>query len=76
MSPSFLPWNITLAIARMEEINAIVAWSGIESIIMRSYPVGNSYEGNEAYPPLILLKSLLLEQWVHIDSDPELETRD
>lgn len=59
----------------MEEINAIVDWSKIENIIMGSYPVGNSHEGNEACPPLMLLKCHLLQQWFHIDSDPELETQ-
>ena len=63
------------AITRMEQINAIVEWSRIENLLMRSYPVGKSHEGNEAYPPLILLKCLLLQQWFHIDSDPELETQ-
>lgn len=63
------------AITRMEQINAIVNWSKIESLIMRNYPVGKSNEGNEAYPPLILLKCLLLQQWFKIDSDPELETQ-
>jgi IS5 family transposase len=63
------------AITRMEQINAIVEWSRIETLLMRSYPVGKSHEGNEAYPPLILMKCLLLQQWFHIDSDPELETQ-
>jgi hypothetical protein len=31
------------AIARMEQINAIVDWSCIENLIMRRYPVGKSY---------------------------------
>jgi IS5 family transposase len=59
----------------MEQISAIVDWSKIESLIMRNYPVGKSTEGNEAYPPLILMKCLLLQQWFKIDSDPELETQ-
>jgi transposase, IS5 family len=63
------------AIKRMTEINAIVDWSRIENMLMRNYPVGKSHEGNEAYPPLILMKCLLLQQWFHIDSDPELETQ-
>ena len=42
---------------------------------MKEYPVGKSAEGNEAYPPLLLLKCLLLARWFHIDSDPELETQ-
>ena len=63
------------AIKRMKQINAIVDWSRIESLLMRSYPVGKSAEGNAAYPPLILMKCLLLQQWFSIDSDPELETQ-
>jgi IS5 family transposase len=63
------------AISRMEQINAIVDWSRIENLLMRRYPVGKSHEGNEAWPPLILMKCLLLQQWFKIDSDPELETQ-
>jgi IS5 family transposase len=63
------------AIKRMKEINATVNWKPIEEILLRNYPVGKSFEGNEAYPPLILLKCLLLQQWFRIDSDPELETQ-
>jgi IS5 family transposase len=62
-------------IKRMEQINATVDWSRIESLLMRNYPVGKSFEGNDAYPPLILMKCLLLQQWFKIDSDPELETQ-
>ena len=63
------------AIKRMEQINATVDWSRIESLLMRSYPVGKSFEGNDAYPPLLLMKCLLLQQWFKIESDPELETQ-
>jgi IS5 family transposase len=63
------------AIKRMEQINTTVDWSRIESLLMRNYPVGKSFEGNDAYPPLILMKCLLLQQWFKIDSDPELETQ-
>ena len=63
------------AIKRMQQINAIVDWSRIGDPLMRNYPVGKSAEGNEAYLPLILMKSLLLQQWFNVDSDPELETQ-
>jgi IS5 family transposase len=63
------------AIKRMEKINSVVNWSRIESLVLRDYPVGKSSEGNDAYHPLLLLKCLLLQQWFHIDSDPELETQ-
>jgi len=63
------------AIERMEEINAIVNWAPIEDLLERTYPVGKSAEGSRAYPPVLLMKCLLLQQWFRIDSDPELETR-
>ena len=63
------------AIKRMKEINRVIDWSRIESLLLRNYPVGKSFEGNEAYPPIILMKGLLLQQWFKIDSDPELETQ-
>jgi IS5 family transposase len=63
------------AIKRMEHFNATVDWSRIESLLLRNYPVGKSFEGNDAYPPLLLMKCLLLQQWFKIDSDPELETQ-
>ena len=63
------------AIKRMEEINRVVDWSRVESLLLRNYPVGKSFEGNDAYPPLLLMKCLLLQQWFKIDSDPELETQ-
>jgi len=63
------------AIKRMELINHVVDWSKIESLLLRDYPVGKSFEGNSAYPPLFLMKCLLLQQWFKIDSDPELETQ-
>ena len=63
------------AIKRMAQINATVDWARIESLLMRNYPVGKSFEGNDAYSPLLLMKCLLLQQWFKIDSDPELETQ-
>ena len=64
-----------MAIKRMNEINAAIDWKPLEKILLVNYPVGKSHEGNEAFPPLILLKCLLLQQWNRIDSDPELETQ-
>ena len=63
------------AIKRMEHFNSTVDWSRIENLLLRKYPVGKSFEGNDAYPPLLLMKCLLLQQWFKIDSDPELETQ-
>jgi len=63
------------AISRMGKINAIINWSPIESLLLKHYTVGKSVEGTSAYPPLLLLKCFLVQQWFHIDSDPELETQ-
>ncbi|MDO9530501.1 MAG: hypothetical protein Q7J27_15275 [Syntrophales bacterium] len=51
------------AIKRMEHISAIVNWSRIDNLRMENYPVGKSADGSEAYPPLILMKCLLIQQW-------------
>jgi IS5 family transposase len=59
----------------MEKINAIINWPRIESLLLTHYAVGKSAEGADAYPPLLLLKCFLIQQWFHIDSDPELETQ-
>jgi len=68
MEPNFSFADISLfpslernrAIKRMQQISAIEDWSRIENLLLRNYPVGKSAEGNEAYPPLILMKCLLL----------------
>ena len=63
------------SISRMDKINAIINWSSVESLLLKHYTVGKNIEGAAAYPPLLLLKCLLIQQWFHIDSDPELETQ-
>ncbi|WP_446788320.1 transposase [Macellibacteroides fermentans] len=59
----------------MEKINAVINWSPVENLLLKHYTVGKSVEGTSAYPPLLLLKCLMLQQWFHIESDPELETQ-
>ena len=63
------------AIQRMKLINVTVDWSRIENLLLINYPAGKSFEGNDAYPSLLLMKCLLLQQWFKIDSNPELETQ-
>jgi IS5 family transposase len=63
------------SVSRMERINAIINWARIESLMLKHYTVGKSAEGADAYPPLLLLKCFLIQQWFHIDSDPELENQ-
>jgi len=61
------------SLKRMEQINKVVNWQNVEALLMEYYDVGKSKEGADAYPPLMLLKCLLLQKWFHIPSDPELE---
>jgi len=63
------------SISRMEKINAIISWPSIENLLLKHYSIGKKVEGAAAYPPLLLLKCLLIQQWFHIESDPELETQ-
>lgn len=59
----------------LKNMESVVAWDKIESILLRDYPVGGKIEGNKAYSPLMLFKCLLLQQWFRIKSDPELESQ-
>ena len=59
----------------MKRINKVVNWRNIEGLLREYYEIGTSKEGADAYPPLMLLKGLLLQKWFHIPSDPELENQ-
>ncbi len=63
------------SVSRMEKINTIINWSSIEKLLLKYYAIGKKSEGADAYPPLLLLKCLLIQKWFHIESDPELETQ-
>jgi len=63
------------SVQMMERINTAVNWENIEALLLEYYEVGRSTEGADAYPPLMLLKCLLLQKWFHIPSDPELENQ-
>jgi IS5 family transposase len=63
------------SLKRLEKINQVIDWSQVEEILLSQYTVGTSREGADAYPPLMLLKGLLLQKWYRIDSDPELENQ-
>lgn len=54
---------------RLERITALVDWSRLEQLVAGIYaaPVGRP-----SYPPLLLVKVLLLQQWYNL-SDPQLE---
>lgn len=55
--------------ARLERIGALVRWDRFEKLLSRVYA---SPEGRPSYPPLVMLKCLLLQQWYAL-SDLELE---
>lgn len=38
------------AIKRMDQINRAVNWSKIESRLLKHYPFGKSFKGNDCYP--------------------------
>lgn len=59
----------------MEKINNIIDWSEIETVLLKHYTIGTTIEGADAYPPLLLMKALLLQKWFQIHSDPELENQ-
>ena len=59
----------------LSEINAVINRDTIEKIVQENYPVGQSGFGNKAYPPLMLLKTILIQKWFGIKSDPDLESQ-
>jgi transposase, IS5 family len=63
------------SVTMMERINTVISWKNIEALLVEYYDVGTSTGGADAYPPIMLLKCLLLQKWFHIPSDPELENQ-
>ena len=63
------------SLTMMNKINTLISWKNIEALLLEYYDVGRSTEGADAYPPLMLLKCLLLQKWFRIPSDPELENQ-
>ncbi|MFC1533103.1 transposase [Thermodesulfobacteriota bacterium] len=59
----------------MDKINKVVSWRNIEVLLMEYYDTDRSKEGADAYPPILLLKCMLLQKWFRIPSDPELENQ-
>ncbi len=59
----------------LKEIHDHIRWEPLERILKGVYPVGKSAVGNSAYPPVMLLKALMLQKWFGIRSDPELENQ-
>jgi len=65
-TPTFLDMEIQRPVSHprnkqsLSEIDATINWVPIEKIVNENYPVGQSESGNKAYPPLMLLKAVLL----------------
>lgn len=59
----------------LDEMQQKINWAPIEAILLESYPVGKSKACNAAYPPLMLLKCLLIQKWFGPSSDPETESQ-
>jgi len=82
-SMSFLDMELskTLGTSRtqrvLKEIHDHIRREPLERILLADYPEGKSPVGNAAYPPVMLLKALLLQKWfgISISSDPELENQ-
>lgn len=78
---SFLDMDLskTLGTSRsqrvLKDINDHIRWEPLERILLVGSPVGKSPVGNAAYPPLMLLKVVMLQKWFGIRSDPELENQ-
>jgi transposase, IS5 family len=54
----------------MEKINDVVEWDNIEAVLNEHYEAGRSKEGADAFPPLLLMKCLLLQKWFCIPLRP------
>jgi transposase, IS5 family len=54
---------------RLDRIDALIDWERIEALVCSLHAAG---EGRKAYPPLAMVKALLLQQWYGL-SDPRLE---
>jgi len=46
----------------MEKINKVVKWRNIEAALLEHYEIGTSKEGADAFPPLLLMKCMLLQK--------------
>ena len=54
---------------RLERISQIVEWERFDGLVADVY---SAREGRPSYPPLMMVKVLLLEQWYNL-SDPQME---
>lgn len=55
--------------SRLERIGARIDWSAVAALVA---PIYGARSGRPSYPPLVMVKAALLQQWYRL-SDPELE---
>ena len=55
--------------ARLEHLDAVLDWDRLAAVVADIYAAA---EGRPSYPPLLMVKVLLLQQW-YSASDPEIE---
>lgn len=58
------------SLKRLEQINQTIDWQRVDKALASYYSVGNNKDGADAYPPLMLLKALLLQKWYKIELRP------
>ena len=54
---------------RLERLDAVIDWDRVDGLLA---DIHSSRDGRPAYPPLLMAKVMLLQQW-HSASDPEME---
>ncbi len=59
----------------MERVTTVVNWEIIEALLHEYYPVGKSHEGADTYPPLMVLKGMVLQKWFQTSPDPAPENQ-
>ncbi|WP_310152057.1 transposase, partial [Bosea sp. BE125] len=55
--------------AELEAIDGAIVWDELEAVVGGLYAAS---EGRPSYPPLVMVKALLIQQWYGL-SDPRLE---
>jgi hypothetical protein len=53
----------------MELISKAVGWENKETLLDEYYPSGRSCKGGNAYPLLMLLKCMVIQNWFHMPRD-------
>ena len=53
----------------LEQVNQIINWQPITSILESYYDQGKSPRRRKAYPPLVMLKMCLLQLWYNLSED-------